>query len=625
NNRGRAFSYAGRGDMSLDLADYNAALQIFEEENSLADAADALWRSGLLTTGAEGSLANGLCKLLRSVAIFRELGDARKEAEATLWTGMAFSFFWLFPEARREFANVLRVGEKLGMFNELAEASQGVSILDEHDGNLAEALSQTLKAMEYAKKTDAVHLLSDSDSLTRLYCKLGDLKHAEDSFKIMMKMPPELLKRGEVFGFIAVTKAVYSAVRGQWEESNQAFEKYAEFLKTFNTPNFEVMFRRDYAWALERQGRVEEARVQRDRVQKLLQQADERFGHANVQLSVMAPRKVQVGEEFEMRLDLVNVGRSPSVLAKVAGATPPEFNVVGLPSFCSLQNSSVEMKEKSVSPFQVETVKLQVNVTKAGSYTLNPEVVYVDDLGNTKTFKANSITVTAQAAKPAYEILPGRITTGYAELDKLLLGGIPEKYAVVLATPSCDEREMLVNRFLRAGVEAGEETFYVTADPNNGKALAKQYPLNFYLFVCNPQAETVIQNQLNIYKLKGIENLTEIDIALTKAFRTLNSADAKPRRACIEIVSDILLQHHAVTTRKWLSGLLPTLKSKGFTTLAIMNPQMHSQEEVQAILGLFEGEIRVTEKETAQGTHKILRIGKLHNQKYSETELSLHK
>lgn len=57
--------------------------------------------------------------------------------------------------------------------------------------------------------------------------------------------------------------------------------------------------------------------------------------------------------------------------------------------------------------------------------------------------------------------------------------------------------------------------------------------------------------------------------------------------------------------------------------LAVIDPQMHPQEEAQAITGLFEGEIRVYEKETANGAEKVLRIRKLDNQKYSKNELIL--
>jgi hypothetical protein len=133
----------------------------------------------------------------------------------------------------------------------------------------------------------------------------------------------------------------------------------------------------------------------------------------------------------------------------------------------------------------------------------------------------------------------------------------------------------------------------------------------------------MIQNMPNVFKLKGVENLTEIDIALTKAFRTLNPSAKGPKRICLEIVSDALLQHHAINTRRWLSALLPTLKSKGFTILAVVDPQMHPPEETQAILGVFEGEIRVTEKETPQGIRQTLKIRKLYNRKYQENEVFL--
>jgi KaiC/GvpD/RAD55 family RecA-like ATPase len=203
------------------------------------------------------------------------------------------------------------------------------------------------------------------------------------------------------------------------------------------------------------------------------------------------------------------------------------------------------------------------------------------------------------------------------------LGGIPENYAVVLSSPSSDERDLLIKKYLKVGVEAGQITFYITVEPGSAKPLAEKFQSNFYIFVCNPRAESIAPNLPNIFKLGGVENLTELDIALIKAFRMLDPTKTGPKRACIEIISDVLLQHHAVVTRKWLSGILPDLRSKGFTTLAVVNPHMQPQEEVQAILGLFEGEIKISEKETEKGIGKILRIRKLYNQRYLENELTL--
>lgn len=221
-------------------------------------------------------------------------------------------------------------------------------------------------------------------------------------------------------------------------------------------------------------------------------------------------------------------------------------------------------------------------------------------------------------------VLPGRITTGYKDLDNMLYGGIPQNYVVILTSPSCDEKDLLINRFLEPSAKEGQITFYITTEASEVKALA-EFQTNFYLFVCNPQADKIIESLPNVFKLKGVENLTDISIALTSAFRKLDKSIRVPRRACIEIVSDVLLQHHAVNTRRWLTGLIPELKSRGFTTLAVMNPQMHPPEEIHAILGLFEGEISIYEKETEKGLERFLKIRKMYNQKYLESELPLRK
>ena len=56
-----------------------------------------------------------------------------------------------------------------------------------------------------------------------------------------------------------------------------------------------------------------------------------------------------------------------------------------------------------------------------------------------------------------------------------------------------------------------------------------------------------------------------------------------------------------------------------------MNPHMHSPQEVHAILGLFEGEITIYEKETEKGLERFLKIRKMYNQRYLEDKLPLKK
>jgi KaiC/GvpD/RAD55 family RecA-like ATPase len=216
--------------------------------------------------------------------------------------------------------------------------------------------------------------------------------------------------------------------------------------------------------------------------------------------------------------------------------------------------------------------------------------------------------------------LPDRVSVGYKDLDNMLLGGIPEKYAVVLTSVSCDETMLIMNRFLEKGAREGGITLLITVEASRWERLAEEFP-NFFLFVCNPQAEVAIKSLPNVVKLRGVENLTDISIPLFSTLRKLEASDEKPRRICIDIISDILLQHHAAQTRRWLVGVTTELKSRGFTTLAIMNPHMHALEEAQAVVDLFDGEIEVYEKES----RKFLRIKKMYGQNYIGDDLLLNK
>jgi KaiC/GvpD/RAD55 family RecA-like ATPase len=278
------------------------------------------------------------------------------------------------------------------------------------------------------------------------------------------------------------------------------------------------------------------------------------------------------------------------------------------------------MKGKRLDPLKTEEIKLVVRPSDQGTFEIMPRIVCVDETGNQIFRGAEPATVNVSQS-----VLPGRITTGYVDLDSLLFGGIPENHAVILTSPSCNERDLLIKRFIEAGVKEGQITFYITIEASGVRDLAEEFQSNFYLFVCNPRADTMIKSLPNVFKLKGVENLTNLGIALSSAFRRLEASTEGPRRACIEIVSDVLLQHHAVTTRKWLTGLIPDLRSRGFTTLAVVNPLMHPSEEVHAILGLFEGEINISEKETKKGLERFLKIRKMLNQRYLESELPLRR
>jgi KaiC/GvpD/RAD55 family RecA-like ATPase/tetratricopeptide (TPR) repeat protein len=641
-NRGRAFLFLGDLEarerpayLEAALEDHEEALRVFKEEYSLPDVANLLAGTGATRGGfpikldsSHTEFEKALSEKLLGTALTHELGDARMEVTyINLFVAGTFHAVGLFQEALSNYVNALQIGERIGDFNNMAFTLCRMSeLLWVLSGNWAEGMPQLLKALEYSQKTDATLTQSGIYAdLTLRYVALGDLKRAEEYYSELVKMPKEVISHAMVVLYTGIAENVMLAAKKQWKEANQRFEKILELTKSVTPQSIgnEILLRKIYAWALDRQGLAREARVQLSEAKKLSGEAAKRFAHANVYANLMARREVTAGEEFEMRLDLVNVATSLGVITRIACIVPAEFKVTSLPAFCSVQNGSIEVKEKVINPFQVVTIKLKLKTGKAGNYCLNPNIGYVNDLGENQTFKPEPVIIDVHLAQPTFEILPGRVTTGYLELDHLLLGGIPQNHAVALTSPSNDEREQLISRFLEAGAKAGETTFHITAEAGNAKALTEQYSSNFYLFLCNLQADAMIQNLPNVFKLKGVENLTDIDIALTKAFRPLSTSVTTSKRICLEIISDALLQHHAINTRRWLSALLPTLKSKGFTILAVVDRQMHPPEETQAVLGLFDGEISIYEKETEKGTERFLKIRRLSNQKYLKDEIRL--
>jgi len=335
---------------------------------------------------------------------------------------------------------------------------------------------------------------------------------------------------------------------------------------------------------------------------------------------IVRSKEVNVGEDVNLEMQLTNEGEAPALLVKVEEILPTGFELVAKPGYCRFEDTYLGMNRKRLDPLMTEEIRLTLRSFDKGIFEIKPKVIYVDATGHQMSCEPEPATINLSET-----ILPDRINTGYKDLDSLLLGGIPENYAVILTSPSCDEKDLLIKRFLETGASEGQITFHITIEASGAKALTEENQSSFHLFICNPQANKIIKTLPNVFKLKGVENLTDISIALSKAFRRLDTSITGPRRACIEIISDVLLQHGAVKTRRWLTDLITELKSKGFTTLAVMNPKMHSPQEVHAILGLFDGEINIYEKESEKGLEKFLKIKRMYNQRYLESELPLRK
>src|SRR3990170_8229958 len=109
------------------------------------------------------------------------------------------------------------------------------------------------------------------------------------------------------------------------------------------------------------------------------------FESVNIRASFSVPKEFVPSEEFEVKLDLVNVGKRPGLLVRIDDLVPPRCKVLRVPSYCALEGASLNMRGKRLDPLSVESVSIWVQIADIVGVSLSPQVVYVDELGNFKT------------------------------------------------------------------------------------------------------------------------------------------------------------------------------------------------------------------------------------------------
>ena len=207
--------------------------------------------------------------------------------------------------------------------------------------------------------------------------------------------------------------------------------------------------------------------------------------------------------------------------------------------------------------------------------------------------------------------LRAKVSTGYGRLDEAFQGGFLVGSAVVLTAPASDELPILLRGFLQV---SPAESMLICRTPSSAETLTREVA-GVKALVCSDRPVPPTQN---IIPGKGIDNLTDVNLQITDALRAL-----EPRRLVLDILSDTLLRHKGLQTRKWLMELLERFRSKDITTLAVLNPYMHSVEDVQAVVDLFDGNLEVIEKEVEGKSRKSLHIKWMHGIDTAEKDLPL--
>jgi predicted ATPase len=216
--------------------------------------------------------------------------------------------------------------------------------------------------------------------------------------------------------------------------------------------------------------------------------------------------------------------------------------------------------------------------------------------------------LTEKTTPPA---LKNKVATGYRRLDDVLQGGFLEGSATVLSAPASDEVPILLRDF----VQAMQDTALLICRTLSSAETIAHESTRVKALVCSDKP---VPPTKNVIPGRGIDNLTDVNFQITDALGSV-----QPKRVALDILSDVLLRHKGLQTRKWLTELLERLRSKNITTLAVFNPYMHPSEDVQAVVDLFDGNLEIVEEKVGGTLRKILRVRWMHGVEVAEKEFPL--
>lgn len=337
---------------------------------------------------------------MRGIAIHHEIGDVHGEVLALRNGGVDTLYLCgLNQEASANAANLLRLGQTIGDFNSLAGALVVLSNISEKTGDMTQALNYALKAQEYAGETDSEGTKCKANArLTGLYAFCRDIKKAEIYYDRLMKAPPEIRFHPNNLLHVAPSLAVFYALKSQWTEAEDAIE---QSLKTFpNSIAVKFLSRYVRTFVFQLQGKDKEAKEVADELRRISESLQKKYDKVNVQTALMAPRDVNVGQEFEIRFDIVNVGKKSGSLLKIEEIVPSQFKISTLPSHSKIEERCLEIEKGNINPFSVETLKVRVAASRTGSFSIEPKVIFADASGETEVCKVEAVNIIVRHALP---------------------------------------------------------------------------------------------------------------------------------------------------------------------------------------------------------------------------------
>jgi hypothetical protein len=119
-----------------------------------------------------------------------------------------------------------------------------------------------------------------------------------------------------------------------------------------------------------------------------------KFERAFVQANLIASRReIVVGEDFDLEIQVANLGKNVAFLTKVEETIPKDFELIEKPDKCIVENGFLNLKGRKLAPLETGELKLMLKPKKKGKFIFRPKIQYMDESGEYKSCELEQVTV----------------------------------------------------------------------------------------------------------------------------------------------------------------------------------------------------------------------------------------
>ncbi len=117
---------------------------------------------------------------------------------------------------------------------------------------------------------------------------------------------------------------------------------------------------------------------------------------ADVQANLIVyNRRVKVGEDVTIEIELVNAGNAPARLVKIENLLSPSLVCREAPQSYAVEGYTINMKGRVINPMRTEEIKLVVAPLQRGELQLTPRILYLDEAGRYRHHEPEPIPIVA--------------------------------------------------------------------------------------------------------------------------------------------------------------------------------------------------------------------------------------